>query len=168
MTYIDIFSILLLLPGLQTKNFFYMMILNFLKELKFYFQNKKWNHLSRNGIFFAYFQASDQKTSFTKGAQNWFLNRKWNHLSGKEFFFTYFQASDQKTSFTKGTQNWFSNRKWNYFPHFQASDEKTSFTTYFSFDPKVSKLIFKTGNGIIQTGNGIIIPTSRPLIKKLI
>ena len=69
----------------------------------------------------------------------------------------------------------FQNRKWNYFPHFQASDEKTSFTTYFSFDPKVLKLIFKTGNGnmqagngIIQTGNGIISPTSRPLIIKLL
>ena len=31
-----------------------------------------------------------------------------------------------------------------------------------------SKLIFKTGNGIIQTRNGIITPTSRPLIKKLL
>ena len=31
-----------------------------------------------------------------------------------------------------------------------------------------SKLVFKTGNGIIQTGNGIISPTSRPLIKKLL
>ena len=28
-----------------------------------------------------------------------------------------------------------------------------------------SKLVFKTGNWIIQTGNGIISPTSRPLIK---
>ena len=28
-----------------------------------------------------------------------------------------------------------------------------------------SKLIFKTGNGIIQRGYGIISPTSRPLIK---
>ena len=54
-----------------------------------------------------------------------------------------------------------------YFSHFQASDEKTSFTKHFSLDPNISKLIFKTGNGIIQTGNGIISPTSRPLIKKL-
>ena len=29
-------------------------------------------------------------------------------------------------------------------------------------------MIFKTGNGIIKTGNGIILPTSRPLIKKLL
>ena len=50
----------------------------------------------------------------------------------------------------------------------QTSDQKTSFTKHLSFDPRGSKLIFKTGNGIIQTGNGIISPTSRPLIKKLI
>ena len=62
----------------------------------------------------------------------------------------------------------FQNRKWNYFFHFQASDQKTSFTKCFSFGPRGSKLIFKTGNEIIQTGNGIISPTSRPLIKKLL
>ena len=61
-----------------------------------------------------------------------------------------------------------SNRKWNYFLKFQASDQKTSFSTSFSHDPKGSKLIFKTANGIIQTGNGIIPPTSKLLIKKLL
>merc|ERR1712105_81613 len=61
----------------------------------------------------------------------------------------------------------FANRKWNYFSHFQTSDQKTSFTKCFSFVPRVSKSIFKTGNRIIQTGNGIISPTSRPLIKNL-
>ena len=50
----------------------------------------------------------------------------------------------------------------------QASDQKTSFTKCFSFVPRVSKLIFKTGNWIFQTGNGIISTTSRPLIKKLL
>ena len=44
---------------------------------------------------------------------------------------------------------------------------KYFFYKCFSFDPRGSKIIFKTGNGIIQTGNGIISPTSRPLIKKL-
>ena len=61
-----------------------------------------------------------------------------------------------------------SNRKWNFFSHFQTSAEKTSFTKCFSFDPRGPKLIFETGNGIIQTGNGIISPTSRPLIKELL
>ena len=75
---------------------------------------------------------------WSKGLKIKFKNRKWNYL----------------------------NRKWNYFSPFQASDQKTSYTKCFSFVPRVSKLIFKTGNGIIQTGNGIISPTSRPLMKK--
>ena len=66
-----------------------------------------------------------------------FLNRKWNSPNGK----------------------------WNYISHFQASDKQTSVTKCFSFMPRSSKMIFKTGNGILQTGNGIIYPISRPLIK---
>ena len=93
------------LPGLGSKNIFYKMFLNCSKGFKINFQNRKWNY---------------------------------------------------------------PNRKWNYFTHFQASDQKTSFTKDFSFDLRSSKLIFKTGNGIIQTGNWIISPTSRPLIKKLL
>ena len=72
-----------------------------------------------------------------------------------------------KINFHKRKWN-YPNRKWNYFSHFQTSNKKTSFTKYLSFDPRGSKLIFKTGNGIIQTGNGIISPTSRPLMKKLL
>ena len=45
---------------------------------------------------------------------------------------------------------------------------KNFFYKKFSFIPRSSKLIFKTGNGIIQTGNGIIYPIFRPLIKKLL
>ena len=59
----------------------------------------------------------------------------------------------------------YPNRKWNYFTHLQASHQKTSFTQCSSFIPRSTKLIFKTGNRIIQTGNGIISPTYRPLIK---
>ena len=69
---------------------------------------------------------------------------------------------------SKGLNINFQNMKWHYFSHFQASDQKTSFPQRFSFDPRGSKLIFKTGNGIIQSGIGIISPPSRPLIKKLI
>ena len=47
------------------------------------------------------------------------------------------------------------------------SDQKSSFTTSAPYFPRSFKLIFKTGNGIIQTGNGIISHTSGPLIKKL-
>ena len=39
--------------------------------------------------------------------------------------------------------------------NFQASDQKTPFTKSSTFEPRGSKLIFQTGNGIIQTGNGI-------------
>ena len=49
------------------------------------------------------------------------------------------------------------------FSNFQDTDKKTFFCKKFSLN--VSKLIFKTGNGIIKTGNGIISPTSWPLIK---
>ena len=55
-----------------------------------------------------------------------------------------------------------------FYCYLQTSDQKTSLTKRLSFDPRGSKLILKTGNGIIQTGNGIISPTSRPLIKKLL
>jgi len=72
---------------------------------------------------------------------------------------------------TRLIRKWnYPNRKWNYdyFSNFQASDKKTPFTKCFTFDPRGSKLIFKTGNGIIQTGHGIISLTSKPLIKKLL
>ena len=53
----------------------------------------------------------------------------------------------------------YPNRKWNYFSHFWASDQKTSFTTFSPYYPRSSKMVFKTGNGII-------FPNSGPLIKK--
>ena len=46
-----------------------------------------------------------------------------------------------------------------------GSGQKTSYTTSSSYLPRRLKLIYKTGNGIIQTGNRIISPTSRPLIE---
>ena len=80
-----------------------------------------------------------------------------------------FYISSKRFKIDFQNRKWnYPNRKWNYFSHFQASDEKTSFTKCFSFDPRGPKLIFKTGNGIIQTGNGFISPTSRPLMKKLL
>ena len=109
-----------------------------------------------------------------------FQNRKWNYPNRKWNYFSTFQASDQKIFpliFLAAQASTFHNLKdsltdlpiaiFTYFSYLQASDEKTSFTKHFSLDPNVSKLIFKTGNGIIQTGNGIISPTSRPLMKKL-
>ena len=83
-------------------------------------------------------------------------------LWSKNFFYNIFSI------LPKEFKNGFQNRKWNYFSQFWASDQKTSFTTSFPYLPRSSKLIFKTGNEIIQTGNGIISPTSGPLIKKLL
>ena len=66
----------------------------------------------------------------SKGFKIDFQNRKWNY----------------------------PNRKWNYFSHFQASYQKTSFTKCFSFDPRVSKLIFKIGNGISKQEMELFLP----------
>ena len=101
---------------------------------------------------------------------------KWNYLSYFDLFsliFTYFHlysaifSCEASLSF----QNLIDGLTVSYFQsccHLQTPDEKIYFTKCFSFLPRSSKLIFKTGNGIIQTGNGIISPTSRPLIKKLL
>ena len=90
-------------------------------------------------------------------------------LWSKNLFYKMFPICSKGFKIDFQNRKWnYANRKWNYFSHFQASDQKTSFTKCFWFDPRGSKLIFKTGNGIIQTGNGIISPTSRPLIKNLL
>ena len=89
-------------------------------------------------------------------------------LWSKNFFYEMFLICSKGIKFDFQNRKWNDpNRKWNYFSHFQTSDKKTSFTKCFLFDLRGSKLIFKTGNGIIQTGNGINSPTSRPLIQKL-
>ena len=136
------------LPGLQSKNFYYNMIVICSRGFKIYFKNRKQNH----------------------------PNRKWNYFSHFKTFSWYLQTSDEKTYFTKcfsyglrGSKLIFKtgNRiiQWNYFSHFQASGQKTSFTKCISFVPSGSKLIFRTGNGIIQTVNGIFSPNCRLLIK---
>ena len=51
------------------------------------------------------------------------------------------------------------------FCHFMASDQKPSFTTSSPYLPRKSKLVFKTGKGMIQTENRIIYFNSKPLIK---
>ena len=104
------------------------------KEFIIDFQNRKWNYHTGNGII----QTGNGIVSptcrpmieklllqdvspFPKEFKIDIQNRKWIYL----------------------------NRKWNYFSHFQADDQKTTFTKNFSFPPRSSKLIFKTGNEII-------------------
>ena len=57
----------------------------------------------------------------------------------------------------------FPNRKLNYFSHFQAPDQRTSFIKHFSFGPKFSKSIFKTGKRPILT----YFDLSRPILTYL-
>ena len=54
----------------------------------------------------------------------------------------------------------YPNRKWNYFSYFLTSNQKTYFSKDLSLLPRFLKMVFKTGNGIIQTGNEIISPIS--------
>ena len=56
--------------------------------------------------------------------------------------------------------------KWNYFSYYLTSDQKTCFTKCFLLLQMSSKLVLKTGKGIIQTGNGINSPTSWAPLKK--
>ena len=87
----------------------------------------------------------------------------------KNLFYKRFFIWSKEFKINFQNRKWnYPNMKWNYFTHFQVSDKKTCFTKCFLIDPRSSKLIFKTGNGIIQTENGIISPTFRPLIKKLL
>ena len=169
-------KIFLLLLHIQSENFFHKMILTFENEFKTGFENMKWNYPNRKWNYFSYFLSSNQKTSFTKCFS--FLPRssklifktgngiisptssplienlfyQMSLIFTKEFIIDF---QNRKWNYPNRKQNYL-NRKWNYFTHFQTSDQKTYFTKCLSFSPRSSKLIFKTGNGIIQTGNGII------------
>ena len=95
--------------------------------------------------------------------QNWFLKQEMEWckqemelylplpgLWSKNLFYKMFLICSKGLKIDFQNREWnYANRKWNYFSHFQASDQKTSFTKYLSFDPMGSKLIYKTGNGII-------------------
>ena len=140
------------------------------KGFKFDFQNRKWNNPNKKWNYFFHFQASDQKTCFTKcfsfvprDSKLFFKTGNGFIQSGNMELFLPLPGLWSKNLFynissilTKEFRIGFQNRKCNYCSHFQASYQKTSFTTSSSFFPRSSKLIFKTGNGIIQTGNGII------------
>merc|ERR1711954_172875 len=60
--------------GLRSKNFFYSIFSISTKEFRIDFQNRKWNYPNRKWNYpyrkwnyLSYFQASNQKTSLTKG-----------------------------------------------------------------------------------------------------
>ena len=71
-------------------------------------------------------------------------------LQSKNFFYKMFLNFINKFKAAFKNRKWNNpKRKWNNFSYFLTSDQKTSFTKCFSFLPRSSKLIFKTGNGII-------------------
>ena len=59
-------ELFLLLPDLQSKNFFYKKFVTFKNESKTGFENRKWNYLNRKWNYFSYFVTSNHKPSFTK------------------------------------------------------------------------------------------------------
>ena len=69
-------------------------------------------------------------TTLNNKSETGFENRKWNH----------------------------PNRKWNYFSYFRTFNQGTYFTKDWTLLSRITKMVFKTGNGIIQTGNGIFSP----------
>ena len=75
-------ELLLPLPGLLSKNFFYNIFFIFPKEFKIGFKNKKWNYLNRKWNYFSHFLASDQNffyhifSIFPKELKIRFQNRK--------------------------------------------------------------------------------------------
>ena len=59
-------ELFILLPDLQSKNFFYKLFLNFINKSKAAFENRKWNYPNRKWNYFSYFPTSDQKVTFAK------------------------------------------------------------------------------------------------------
>ena len=56
------------LPGLWSKIFFSKTLIIRSKGFKINFQDRIWNYINRKWIYFSHFQASDQKTTFTKNS----------------------------------------------------------------------------------------------------
>ena len=143
------------LPGIQSKNFFYLMFFIHSKGFKIDFKNRKWNHANRKWNCFSHFWASYKKF-FYRVVFNVPKNPKLIFKTGngivktgyliifptskpliKNFFYRLFFVCSWgfKLDFQNRKLN-YPNRKWNYFSPFQFTDQKTSFTTCFS-------LIFK-------------------------
>ena len=114
------------------------------KSFKINFQRRIWNYPNRKYNYFSHFQASDQKTSFTKwfsivprDLKLIFKTGNGNIQTGnriitptsmpliKNFFCIIFLICSKglKNNFLNRKRN-YSNWKWNYFSHFQASDKK--------------------------------------------
>ena len=116
-----------------------------LPGLNFDFQTRKWNYPNRKWNYISHFQASDQKTSFTKcfsfvprGSKSSFQTGNGIIKTGNGIISPTSRPRIKKTllkryliwskEFKINFQNrkWnYPDRKWNYFTHFQAYDQKT-------------------------------------------
>ena len=109
-----------------------------------------------------------QMVEHVKHVKNfWERDETYHVLNTKNLIFSC-EASLSSRNLTDMLTNGLTVSYFQFCCYLQTSDEKTSFTKRFSLLPRSSRLIFLTGNGILQTGNGIIFPISRPPIKKLL
>ena len=111
-----------------SKNFFYKSILNWSKDSKKDFRNRKWNCLNRKRNNFFPFPIIGSKNFINKSFLNWY--------------------KDSNIDFRNKKRNYL-NRKRNYFTPFQSSDQKTSLTEVSPIGLRILKWISETGNGII-------------------
>ena len=151
------------LQDLWSKNLFYKMSIIFTKEFIIDFQNRKWNYPNRKWNYLSHFEASDQKTSFTKCFS--FIPRSSKLIfkigygilqtgNGiiypismsliKKIFCKMFLIETKEFKIDFQNRKWNSpKRKWNYLSYIQVSD-KNFFLQNVSLKPRSSKLIFKT------------------------
>ena len=132
-----------------------------------YFQNRKWNNQNRKWNYFSPLPAKklllQHCLHINQGIQNWSFKQEMELLKqdmklflpptglwAKNFLYNIFSIFTKEFKIDFQNRKWnYSKRKWDYFCHFQSSDRKTSLTKIFLFPPRSSKLIFKTGIGII-------------------
>ena len=150
----------MILADLWSKILFYKMFLICSKGIKFDFK-------TGNGIIPPTSRPLIKKlilqnvSHFYRGLQNWFLNQELELFKQEMELFlplpVLWSKNSSNKNFLISTQelkidfeNWNRNQQEEEsLSHFWASDQKTSFTKRFSFLPRSSKLIFKTGNGIV-------------------
>ena len=120
-------EIFLPLPGLWSKKLFYKRFFIWSKGFKINFQNRKWNYPNRKWNYFFHFQASNQKTCFTKyssfvlGVSKLFFETGNGIIqTGNRIISPTFSPLIKKTSsinvshLIQGVQINFQNRKWKY------------------------------------------------------
>ena len=114
------------LLGLWSNNFFYKIFLIFTKEFKMAFQYRKWNYPNKKWNYSSHFQASYQKTTFTKCFLSLprvqkliFITRNGTTQTGCGIILPTYRPWMKKTWYTEcflflTRSSKFKHRKWNY------------------------------------------------------